>query len=163
MGRAQIGNCCQEAVRNIADKEVHPSSVQIVQREGWTIMSTDKLNWMHNCSIREGSRYQIGWSFGKVPKGGGSHFQSKNLYCRFWTFFRTFMKTFCNIIFRKWGGVEGHLECFRKFIRFGAAILPLENTFFLLFLTMKVRAWRSSLSLDRKLEMVLFSACRPLW
>ena len=28
---------------------------------------------------------QIGWIFGKVPKGGG-HFQSKNLYCILWTF-----------------------------------------------------------------------------
>ena len=33
--------------------------------------------------LREGSRYQFGWIFGKVPRGGG-HFQSKNLYCRFW-------------------------------------------------------------------------------
>ena len=24
-------------------------------------------------------------TFGKVPKGGGGHFQSKNLYCRFFT------------------------------------------------------------------------------
>ena len=32
----------------------------------------------------------------------------------------------CNIILRKWGGrVEGRLEFSRKFIRFGAAILPL--------------------------------------
>ena len=36
--------------------------------------------------IREGWRLQNGWIFGKVPKGGGCHFQSKNLYCRFWTF-----------------------------------------------------------------------------
>ena len=34
---------------------------------------------------REGSRYQIWWIFGKVPKGGrvGGHFQSKNLSCKF--------------------------------------------------------------------------------
>ena len=36
-------------------------------------------------SVREGSRYQIRWIFGKVPKGGcGGHFQSKSLCCRFW-------------------------------------------------------------------------------
>ena len=37
-------------------------------------------------SIREGSGYQIGLIFGDMPKGGagGAHFQSKNLYCRFW-------------------------------------------------------------------------------
>ena len=33
---------------------------------------------IHLC-LREG--YQIGW---KVPRGGEGHFQSKNLYCRFW-------------------------------------------------------------------------------
>ena len=33
--------------------------------------------------VREGSGYQIGWIFEEVPKGGGSHFQSKILCCRF--------------------------------------------------------------------------------
>ena len=36
-------------------------------------------------SQRDGSRYQIGWIFGKVPKGGRGHFQYKKLCCRFWT------------------------------------------------------------------------------
>ena len=35
-------------------------------------------------TLREGSGFQIRWIFGKVPKGGMGHFQSKNLYCRFW-------------------------------------------------------------------------------
>ena len=35
-------------------------------------------------TLREGSGFQIGWIFGKVHKGGGCYFQSKNLYCRFW-------------------------------------------------------------------------------
>ena len=35
--------------------------------------------------VRDGWRYQNGWIFGNVPKGGRGHFQSKNLYCRFWT------------------------------------------------------------------------------
>ena len=37
--------------------------------------------------FREGSGYQIGWFFWKSSKGGGVHFQSKNLYCRFWELF----------------------------------------------------------------------------
>ena len=36
--------------------------------------------------LRDRRRHQNGWIFGKVPKGGVGHFQSKNLYCRFWTF-----------------------------------------------------------------------------
>ena len=36
--------------------------------------------------IREGSGYQNGWIFGKVPKGEGGHFYSKNLCCKIWTF-----------------------------------------------------------------------------
>ena len=36
--------------------------------------------------LRDRWRYQIGWMFGKVSKGGGGHFQPKNLYCRFWAF-----------------------------------------------------------------------------
>ena len=33
--------------------------------------------------LREGSGYQIGWIFGKLPRGGGQ-FQSKKLCCIFW-------------------------------------------------------------------------------
>ena len=36
--------------------------------------------------FREASPYQNVWIFGKVPKGGGGHFQSKNFCCKFWTF-----------------------------------------------------------------------------
>ena len=58
--------------------------------------------------VRDGWRYQNGWIFGKVPKGGGGgHFQSKNLYWRFWAFIQGFIAGFseknCNLIFRKWG------------------------------------------------------------
>ena len=35
--------------------------------------------------LKEGSGYQIGWIFREIAKGGGGgHFQSKNLCCRFW-------------------------------------------------------------------------------
>ena len=40
--------------------------------------------------VREAYAYQNGWNFGKVPKGGGDHFQSKNLCCKIWTFKRGF-------------------------------------------------------------------------
>ena len=39
--------------------------------------------------LRDGSRYQIGWIFSSKGRGG-SHFQSKNLYCRFWELNRAF-------------------------------------------------------------------------
>ena len=35
-------------------------------------------------TLRDQWWYQYIWIFGKVPKGGGCHFQSKNEYCRFW-------------------------------------------------------------------------------
>ena len=38
---------------------------------------------LNKMKLRDGCRYQNGWIFGKVPKGG-SNFQSKNLCCRFW-------------------------------------------------------------------------------
>ena len=89
--------------------------------------------------VRDGWRYQNGWIFGKVPKGGGGgHFQSKNLYWRFWAFIQGFIAGFseknCNLIFRKWGegGIKGRLEFYRKFIRFGTATRPLgtvENAY----------------------------------
>ena len=37
-------------------------------------------------NLRDAYPFQNGWIFGKVPKGGGGHFQSKNLYCKIWTF-----------------------------------------------------------------------------
>ena len=51
-----------------------------------------------------------GLTFGKVPKGGGGHFQSKNLYCRFFTFKQAFMiiqECVC-----VWGGIKGRSELF---------------------------------------------------
>ena len=39
-----------------------------------------------NVKLRDAFPFQNGWIFGKVPKGGGGHFQSKNLYCKIWTF-----------------------------------------------------------------------------
>ena len=44
--------------------------------------------------VRGGPRYQMGQIFGKFPRGGGGHFQSKNLYCRFWAFTRGFFWAF---------------------------------------------------------------------
>ena len=83
--------------------------------------------------ITDGWWYQNGWIFGKVSKGGVGHFQSKNLYCRFWTFIQGFKEGFsgknCNMIFRKWGGgVKCRLKFFRKFIRFGTATRPFRLT-----------------------------------
>ena len=60
--------------------------------------------------------------FRKSSIGGGGHFQSKNLSCRFWTFIKGLKRAFwknCNMIIRNWGGVIGRVEFFRKFIRFG--------------------------------------------
>ena len=62
-----------------------------------------------------------------VPKGG-SHFQSKNLHCRFWTFlgfFQTFSKKLQHNFPKSMGGeVKDRLELFRKFIRFGTVNRP---------------------------------------
>ena len=44
-----------------------------------------------NFRLRDDWKYQNGCFFGKVPKGGGGHFQSKNFYCRFWTFKQGFL------------------------------------------------------------------------
>ena len=38
---------------------------------------------LYHTAVRDAFPFQNGWIFGKVPKGGGGHFQSKNLYCRF--------------------------------------------------------------------------------
>ena len=133
-----------------------------------------KASKMHACILREGSCYQIGRVFGKVPKGGESFSIQKIMlqilgtlnrafcawnWCKksefrvqgmFLTIVSRKVKTrhtlkkvcacisyylalippciysttsiikICNIIFWKWGGggVEGHLEFSRKFIRF---------------------------------------------
>ena len=76
-------------------------------KSGFLVVKSFKLSWVGHiaflCTLRDGSRYQSGWIFGKVPKGGYSsqldwgtklkrdwewskgegHLQSKNLYCRF--------------------------------------------------------------------------------
>ena len=79
--------------------------------------------------LRDGSGYQNRLIFGKLPKGGGGHFQSKNLYWRFLTFIKGFFRTFseknCNIIFGKWGGrFKRRLEFFQQIIRFGSLTRP---------------------------------------
>ena len=63
------------------------SSPPLTWRQGWSRSEqqwgyVDKLTspW-----LRDGSGLQNTWIFGQVPMGGG-HFQSKNLYSRFWTF-----------------------------------------------------------------------------
>ena len=39
----------------------------------WVLLHTTETGLQHtNLLVREGWRYQIGWIFGKVPKGGGS-------------------------------------------------------------------------------------------
>ena len=62
-------------------------------------------------------------------KGGGVNFQSKSLYCRFWTFKQGFL----SMIFKKKiailfseneGGFKGRLERFQKFFRVGDDIRP---------------------------------------
>ena len=67
-------------------------------------------------------------NFQKSSKGGWafSHFQSKNLYGRFWTFKQDFLSIqFEKKKFQKSGGeVKGRSELFRKFVRFGVATRP---------------------------------------
>ena len=79
---------------------------------------TASLEYCSAVNIRDGSCYQIGWIFGKVSKEGGGggrgwrggHYQSKDLYCRFWTFIKDLFQAFsdffpnCNIIFESEGG-----------------------------------------------------------
>ena len=82
-------------------------------------------------SPREASPLQNGWIFRKVPKGGGGHFRSKNLCCRFLPLeegyfgheFRNKSATWFSE--NEGGGVKGRSELFRKFIRFGEGKLPL--------------------------------------
>ena len=59
------------------------------------------------CSCQLGTGHAT--KLDEFSQGGGGHFQSKNLYCSFWTFIRGFFGSFseeknCNIISRKWGG-----------------------------------------------------------
>ena len=53
-------------------------------------------------TVREGSRYQIGWIFGKVPKGGGAIFNPKIYIADFGNFKQCFliMKLIQNCTFR---------------------------------------------------------------
>ena len=76
----------------------------------WSISRYSSLS-MKNIVLRDGRRYQIGWIFGKVPKGGGGHFQKKitlqifDLYIYIYKgFFQTFSENNCKIIFRNEGG-----------------------------------------------------------
>ena len=44
--------------------------------------------------LRDGWPYENRWIFGKVPKGGGGHFQIEILCCRFWAFKKNFLQKF---------------------------------------------------------------------
>ena len=89
--------------------------------------------------LRDGSRYQIRWIFGKVPNGSwpsphpSEWSLSLEIMCiMHLVIIHPSIHATMSIIkklqhnFRKWGGgvVKGRLECFRKFILFGEGILP---------------------------------------
>ena len=63
------------------------SSPPLTWRQGWSRSEQqwDYVDKLTSLWLRDGSGLQNTWIFGQVPKGGG-HFQSKNLYSRFWTF-----------------------------------------------------------------------------
>ena len=68
----------------------------------------------------------------------------------------------CNIIFQKWGeGVEGRLEFFQKFIRFGSAILPLVSQWQGHLLSCPGRLNRTPIS--RSIQKYLFSVVAFFW
>ena len=116
---------------------------------GWTEVESPKhfnenTHGVYMASIRDAPRFQIGWIFGKVPRGGG-HFQSKNLYCKIWTFKQGFfiMKMIQRGHFRVCFSTNYHVELlyymhlyirtihcviFRKFIRLGEGRLPLSSS-----------------------------------
>ena len=82
--------------------------------------------------LSEAPPFQNGWIFGKVPKGGGGVISNPKIYvadfCHYKGVFRSWiLEKIRNMIFRKWGGVNGRLELFRKFIRFGGDKLPLVS------------------------------------
>ena len=91
-----------------AQKQVSPSDGQTLMSESHPCVTRD--------FIKNGSGYQNGGIFGKVLKAEGF----KNLYCKFWTFTYFFSGGF-----PKKMQYKGHLEIFRKFIRFGTATRPL--------------------------------------
>ena len=63
-------------------------------------------------------------SLNRGDGSGKSMLQVLDLYKKF---SRTISEKNCYIIFQKWGGgVNGHLEFFRKFIRFGSLTRPLD-------------------------------------
>ena len=79
------------------------------------------------CDFGKGGATKLDEFSEKFQRGGG-HFQSKNLYCRFWTFIKGL---FSDVLWKylqhnfpkmRGVGVEGRLEFFQKFIRFGSVI-----------------------------------------
>ena len=94
----------------------------------------------HN-SLRDGSRYQIGWIFGKVPNGSwpppltpqNGPYLWKSCACIsyylaiippcIYATISIINKLQYNFLKMR-GGVKGRLEFFRKFIRFGCRTLP---------------------------------------
>ena len=65
----------------------------LIRYSGWSLafapMLNDKINFFSKDSnigwFRDGHRYQIGWTFGKVSNGEGGDLQSKYLCWSFWT------------------------------------------------------------------------------
>ena len=89
----------RESVRNRAresHRECHrePERATETHRDSfWLSLTLSDSLWVSLIlsSLRDAAHFQIGWIFGKVPKGGrGGHFQSKNLYCKIWTFKQCF-------------------------------------------------------------------------
>ena len=82
--------------------------------------------------VREGLRYQIGWIFKKVPKGGWGSFWIQRIILQILDLYKGLFLTYseknCNMIFRKWGG--GGLKAVQNFseksIRFGTVTRPLR-------------------------------------
>ena len=116
--------------------KIHPYSIRItfLKQRTWLLRKncTMQVSDLGTEGFRDGWRYQIGWIFGKVPKGGGIIFifNPKTYIEYFGPLYRFFSDVFrkklqCNFPKIRGGGIEGQLEFFQKFIRFGSAIRPL--------------------------------------
>ena len=95
-------HCNHRWYQNKVDQHQHPAAKDDVEDAEvwlisviWEVPSTkyelQKMAIADLCDyqfrlavIGEGRLRQIGWIFGKVPKGGRRHFKTKNLCCRFW-------------------------------------------------------------------------------
>ena len=81
--------------------------------------------------LRDDRRPKNGCLFGKLPKGGGgSHFRSKKLHCRFCWFQSGIFwgkKAQCNFQKRTGEGGHGRLEVFKKTSILGDPVTPKDN------------------------------------